>query len=106
MALGNRFERKRDTLASADAQGDDPALETVALHRMKQASRQHRARGTDRMPMRDCAALNIDDVRTTAAQERNSNAPDLQGASADRPASAPYRIACRLARPRCFADGV
>ena len=48
--LGEDLKRERDTLAAADAQRDDAALETVAAHRVDQSRRQHGARRPDRMP--------------------------------------------------------
>ena len=57
-----RFDRKRDALAAADAQRDDAALEAVAAHRVNELRGQHRAGRADRMAVRDGAALDIDDV--------------------------------------------
>ena len=56
------FQREGDALAAADAQGDNAAFETIPPHRVNQAGRQHRSRRTDRVPMGDGAALDVDDV--------------------------------------------
>lgn len=56
------FQRQRDALATADAQGDDAAFEAVALHRVHETRRQHRATGTDRMSVRNGSAFDIDNV--------------------------------------------
>src|SRR5258708_37766610 len=61
-ASRDRFERKRNALAAADAQGDHAALQAVAAHRVDEAGREHRARGAGRVAMRDGAAPDIDDV--------------------------------------------
>src|SRR3954469_16222385 len=60
--LGEHLEGERDALPAADAQRDDAALEAVAAHRVDQAGRQHRARRSNRMAMRDRTTLDIDDV--------------------------------------------
>jgi hypothetical protein len=43
---GGSLERKRNALAAADAQGDDPAPQSVAAQRVDKAGRQNRASGT------------------------------------------------------------
>ena len=60
--LGEDLKRERDTLAAADAQRDDAALETVASHRVDETGRQHGAGRSDRMAMRNRASLDIDDI--------------------------------------------
>src|SRR5258708_36902759 len=60
-ASRNRFERKRDALPAADAQGDHAALQAVAAHRVDEAGREHGPRGAPRGAMGGGAALLIDD---------------------------------------------
>src|SRR5260370_2871353 len=69
----DRLECERDALAAADAHSDDPAPEAVATHRMDEAGCQHRAGGADRMPVRDRAALGIDDVARQPELARDGN---------------------------------
>src|SRR6266852_4729725 len=72
-ASRNRFERKRDALPAADAEGDHAALQAVAAHRVDEAGREHGARGADRVAMRDGAALDIDDVGREAELARHGD---------------------------------
>ena len=70
---GDSFERERNALAAADAQGDDPTPQSVAAHRVDEAGRQNRASGTDRMAMGNGAAVDIDDVRREPQLVRDGN---------------------------------
>src|SRR5260370_8484328 len=69
----DRLECERDALAAADAHGDDPAPEAVATHRMDEAGCQHRTGCADRMPVRDRAAFDIDDVGRKPELARDGN---------------------------------
>jgi hypothetical protein len=78
-ALGEDLKRERDTLAAADAQRDDAALETVAAHRVDQSRRQHGARRPDRMAMSDGATLDIDDVLRQTELARHNDGDRRKG---------------------------
>jgi len=56
------LKRQRDPLTAADTQHHQSTTETVSVHRVKEAGRQHGSCRTDRMAMCDGAALDIDDV--------------------------------------------
>ena len=56
------LKSQRDTLASTDAERDDPPGKLVARHRVNEAGYQDRACRPDRMAVRDRAALDVDDV--------------------------------------------
>src|ERR1700719_662506 len=58
--LGGDLKCERDALAAADAQSHDAALETVAVHRVDEAGRQHGARRSHRIAMRNRASFDID----------------------------------------------
>jgi carbonic anhydrase len=60
-------------LAAANAKRDNPFLEAVALHRVKQSGREHRTGSADRMAMRYRAAFHIDDLRVQAEFFCDSN---------------------------------
>src|SRR5690606_35421340 len=62
LSLSDHLQGQRDTLAAADAERDDAALESVALHRMQQPRGKYRAAGADRMAVGDGAAFDVDDV--------------------------------------------
>lgn len=70
----HRFERERDTLSATDAERNDSLADPVALHRMQETGREHRARCADRVTMRDGAAFDIDDVFGKTAPVRRSRA--------------------------------
>ena len=77
--LGEDLECERDALAAADAQSDDPAFETVAVHRVDQAGRQHRARRPNRMAMRDRTTLDIDDILLQTELARHDDRDRREG---------------------------
>ena len=49
-------------MATADPQRDDAALETIPLHGVDEARREHSARRTDRVSVRDGSPFDIDEV--------------------------------------------
>src|ERR1700729_2994336 len=57
-----RFDRKCDALAAADAESNQAALLTVAAHRVDELRGQHCAGRADRVAVRNGAALDIDDL--------------------------------------------
>src|SRR6202011_4156868 len=67
------FERERDALAAADAQGHEPSPQAIATHGMDEAGGQNGARRPDWMAMRDRAALDVDDVLRQAEIARNDD---------------------------------
>src|SRR5260370_9263878 len=69
-ASRNRFERKRDALPAADAEGDHAALQAVAAHRVDEAGREHRAPGAHRGALRDGAPPDLGDVGRVAEPRR------------------------------------
>jgi hypothetical protein len=52
-----RSKRERDALSASNAQGDDPALDLVALHGMQDARRQTRPRAPKRRADRNGAEI-------------------------------------------------
>jgi len=56
------FDRQRDALAAADAEGDKAAGEAVPTHRVDKPRVEHRARRADRVAMGDSAPFDVDDV--------------------------------------------
>ena len=97
-----RLDRQGDALPAADAQRDDAALAAVALHRVDQSCRQHRAAGADRMAMRDGAALDVDDVLGEPSSRRQASAiaakASLISTRSTSPTDQPARCsACRTA---------
>src|ERR1700730_13219131 len=68
-----RFDRKRDALAAADAQGDEAASQAVPAHRVNEFCREHRAGGAERVTMRHSAPFDIDDVLGKSELARNHN---------------------------------
>src|SRR5271154_5122832 len=55
------LDRQRDTLAAADAEGDDASGQAIAAHGVDQPSREDGPGGADRMTMGDRPAFDIDD---------------------------------------------
>src|SRR5216684_4086587 len=112
-ASRNRFERKRDALPAADAEGDHAALQAVAAHRVDEAGREHGARGADRVTMRDGAALDIDDVGREAELARHGDDDGGEGLVdldaldlAEGPARAGERLLHRRDRPEAEHAGL
>src|SRR6476620_11790868 len=74
-----RFDRKRDALAAADAKSNQAALQAVAAHRVDQLGGQHRAGRADRVAVRNSAALDIDDFVGQSELARHDNGDRREG---------------------------
>lgn len=103
---GECLEHEGHALPTADTQRHHATHEAVAAHGMKNPCREHRPGGADRVPMRDCAALDIDHLvgKTELARacDRNSGERFIDFDAidvADLPAGAPDGLAhCRYRR--------
>src|SRR5581483_6937891 len=60
---GSAFDAHGDAHAAPDAQRGETLVDIPALHLMEQGYEDARARGADRVPDRDGAAIDVDDVR-------------------------------------------
>ena len=69
------LERKRNPLSATDAQSNNPAFDTVALHRMQKTRCEHRSGRANRMTMRNGAALDVDNIlrQTKVLGHRDGN---------------------------------
>ena len=106
------LKRQRDPLTAADAQRHQSAPDTVSVHRVKEAGRQHGSCRTDRMAMCDGAALDIDDVLgepefpDERQDDRREGLVDLHALDvAERPTSAIQGLPHRGNRPETEQAG-